>query len=213
MKLPEGEWLHRREVASTQDIALAALKEGREVAVVLADHQTSGRGRQSREWLSGPADSLTVSIAMTPYSDHPKPWLVGMALALAFAEEIGCRLQWPNDLVSGGRKLGGVLTEICACPLGQVPVIGVGVNLHQREFPPEIAQRATSVRLEFGEAPEALDLLRGSFDRLATFPEPCSWSALEDRWSQRDSTPGKPYRTAEEEGTALGIDREGALLL
>jgi BirA family transcriptional regulator, biotin operon repressor / biotin---[acetyl-CoA-carboxylase] ligase len=213
VKLPQGEWLHLPEARSTQDVAFAAIAEGRDLALVIADHQTKGRGRLGRTWQSGPGDSLTMSLLMTPYPDHPRPWLLAMAVAAAFAETIGCELLWPNDLVGRGRKLGGVLTELCHSPYGSIAVIGVGINLRQENFPPEISHRATSLALEYGAAPFAEDLLRSAWNLLELMPDPQSWKDVEPYWAVRDATPGKPYRSGEEEGIARGIDPQGALII
>jgi BirA family biotin operon repressor/biotin-[acetyl-CoA-carboxylase] ligase len=148
------------------------------------------------------------------YADHPRPYLIGMALAVACARAFHAQVQWPNDVVSHGRKLGGILTEMLQSADGKpVPVVGVGVNLNQASFPEAIAHIATSVKQESGYnlAPqEALDWMLSCFSEL---PEARSWTELSDAWSRLDATEGKAYRLQDgRQGVAQGIDAAGALI-
>ena len=133
----------RAEDASTSSTLLARARSGEtSPALLVAEHQTAGRGRLGRSWHSAAGDSLTFSLAL-PYA--PADWsglslAVGVALADALDPEghaIG--LKWPNDLwlrdgsLQRGRKLGGVLIETVAAPPGRVCVVGVGVNVRPRE--------------------------------------------------------------------------------
>jgi BirA family biotin operon repressor/biotin-[acetyl-CoA-carboxylase] ligase len=104
-------------VASTQDVA-RDLPIG---AVVVADHQTAGRGRLDHRWEAPPGTALLVSFVLTP---NP---LLSLAAGVAAAEacDQSVRLKWPNDLLLGGRKVGGILVE--ATPVKAV--CGIGVNL------------------------------------------------------------------------------------
>lgn len=137
------------EVDSTQGLAAKLLaKSPGGPGLILARHQTAGRGRFDRTWHSDKDLSLTMSLIFREYPDHPKPWLIGMSVACAAAAALHCQVQWPNDLVSQGRKLGGVLTEIFPDTQGRrTPVAGVGINLNQTSFPSELASCATSLRL------------------------------------------------------------------
>src|SRR5947209_17623403 len=92
-----------------------------------------------------------MSMAFAAYADHPRPYLVGMGVAVAAAAVIRCELAWPNDLVVGGQKLGGILTELLPDQTGRrVPVVGVGINLNHKRFPAEIAGRAPNAALYNG---------------------------------------------------------------
>jgi len=116
--------------------------------VVIADEQTAGLGRHGHSWYSAAGAGLYCSIVL-----EPAP-LLTLALGLATAEAIGipCDLRWPNDVMLGGRKLAGILVQLAD---GKA-VAGIGVNLNQTEFPPEL--EATSLRLHTGKdtPPEAL---------------------------------------------------------
>ena len=196
-------------VDSTQRLAAELLRADESIGAVLAREQTGGVGRFGRAWHSPPGASLSLTLILRDYRDHPAPQFVGMAVALAAASAMRCGLAWPNDLMLGGKKLGGVLTGI----VEGVPLVGVGANLDVEAFPPEIADRATSLRLEQGgeHPPEAV---AGRIVAvLRTLPEPDSWSALAPIWSMFDRTPGKRYRLPTgEEALALGIGGDGQLL-
>src|SRR5467141_4994122 len=104
-------------VTSTQDVA-RDLPIG---SVVVADHQTAGRGRLAHRWEAPPGTALLVSFVLAP---NP---LLSLAAGVAAAEacEQGVRLKWPNDLLLGGRKVGGILVD--ATPAKAV--CGIGINL------------------------------------------------------------------------------------
>lgn len=211
--LEDGGWHVFDEVLSTQDLGVQAVKEGRG-GVFFASHQTLGRGRLGREWLSAPGESLTMSMTFRGYAGHSKPHLIGMSVAAAAAAVIHCEVAWPNDLVAEGRKLGGILTEMAIDEQGRsVPVVGVGINLNQKRFPSSIADRATSVALFSGgsHAPRAIG--EAIVARLAGLPEPASWQDVATVWNLFDHTPGKRYRTFDgKEAVALGIGPEGQLM-
>lgn len=210
-----AEWIGLESVDSTQTIAAEALREGRPVGVVFALDQTRGRGRFGRVWHSAPGDSLTFSMAFAEYADHPRPYLVGMAVALAAAGVLHAHVQWPNDLVMSGKKVGGILTELLPDAQGRlVPVVGLGVNLNQSAFPEEIAHRATSRFIESGLRSDALTVAEKVVARLANLPEPNDWSVLSPIWSIFDATPGKSYLLPTGEiGSALGVGTDGQLIV
>jgi BirA family biotin operon repressor/biotin-[acetyl-CoA-carboxylase] ligase len=211
--LERGAWHNFDEVLSTQDEAAKAVKTGRG-GVFYAANQTLGRGRFERVWLSSTGDSLTMSMAFAAYADHPRPHLIGMTIAVAAAAIVHSEVAWPNDLVIDRRKLGGVLTDLIPDNQGRrVPVVGVGVNLNQKAFPAEIAEKATSLRMQTGSSYAPLAIAEAIVGRLETMPEPIHWSDLAPVWNLFDGTPGKRYRTTDGfEAIALGIGPEGQLI-
>lgn len=214
--LTDGPMTIMDSVGSTQDVIAEALRCGGEVpGILLARDQTSGRGRLQRTWVSKPGDSLTVSFVFRAYADHPMPWLVGMAVALAAAGAVHARLQWPNDLVMGGKKVGGILSEMLQDVSGsRIPVIGLGINLNQAEFPEEIAHRATSLALQRpGAQFDAETVLQQVIQRIELLPEPTDWSVLRPLWMLLDETPGKHYTMPNgDEAVAIGIGPHGELI-
>jgi len=179
-----------------------------------AHEQTAGKGRLGRVWLSKAGDSLTFSLIFRAYADHPKPHLIGMACALAAAGVLRCQLRWPNDLVIGELKLGGILTELLPDESGRlVPVVGIGVNLNQSEFPPEISGLATSLAIARGTHQDPQLIAHRIVERLGLLPEPNDWADLAPIWDLFDFTPGKRYKLPTgDESVALGIGSDGQLL-
>lgn len=155
---------HVTRVASTQNLALAAAQSGARQGVWIADEQTAGRGRGSHAWHSTAGDGLYLSVLVRPRlfgSDALKLSLAtGLAAQSAIAAACGVRidLRWPNDLMSPApplpqRKLGGVLAETsldAGTGALRYAVIGVGINLNHVEFPEQVRETATSIRLVTG---------------------------------------------------------------
>ncbi|MEK7408702.1 MAG: biotin--[acetyl-CoA-carboxylase] ligase [Acidobacteriota bacterium] len=120
--------------------------------VVLAEEQLAGQGRHGRSWYSERDAGLYVSLVLRlPLSNDHAPALT-LALGLAAAEAIArtaglaCDLRWPNDVLLDGKKCAGILVEV------QLPVFiaGIGVNVNHSQFPPELAEAATSLYLASG---------------------------------------------------------------
>ena len=116
--------------------AAAGAPEG---LVVVADHQTAGRGRLDRTWVTPPGAALTFSVLLRPQvADERWPWLpllAGVALVDAVEDAGGppCVLKWPNDLLYDDRKLAGLLVERVASPQGPAAVLGIGLNVSTSE--------------------------------------------------------------------------------
>jgi len=183
---------HLVECESTQDLAIACVRQAELVGIISTDHQTKGRGRFSRRWESQPGDSLMFSAIQWGYADYPSMPLLGMAWAIAVAELCDAQLQWPNDVVINGKKVAGVLTEVALDPGGRrIPVVGIGLNLRQAEFPPEIAHRATSLAQQGRDPKTAAQQLSALLEISKWIPDPDGWAHIADRWMSRDVTPGK----------------------
>jgi len=121
-------------------------------SAVVAEEQTAGQGRHGHSWHSEPGSGLYCSMALDlPLAPEQMP-VVTLALGLATVEAIArvadlrCDIRWPNDVMSGTRKVAGILVQLA----GTKPVAGIGINVNHREFPPDIASLATSLRLAAG---------------------------------------------------------------
>ncbi|MDH4387646.1 MAG: biotin--[acetyl-CoA-carboxylase] ligase [Fimbriimonas sp.] len=185
MKPPAGPTIYLREVSSTQDLIKSS-----EAGVVWTDNQTAGRGRHDRIWYCAPGTALAASFRFDEFTHHQSPYLVGMGLAVIVANEFDLNVQWPNDIVSDGRKIGGILTEVT----DGVPIVGLGLNLTTGEFPPEIRHRATSLHLAKGEivAPQiALKRILVALSSSLLCVD--TWTNLAPEWQNRDATRGKTY--------------------
>ncbi len=157
------EILHFRILDSTNEELRRRIVQGtsRDGLVVIADQQTSGRGRRGRTWAS-PEGNLHLSLVRRMDEPHhlttAMTLVAGQALAEALETVTGERpgLKWPNDLLLAGRKVAGILVE----GHDGWQIIGVGVNLGIRteELPPELHGTATTLRDHFGSAPDPMDL-------------------------------------------------------
>ena len=148
---------HHTQIASTNDIGITRGKAGAaEGTLIIAEHQTAGRGRYGRKWSAPPGKSLLVSVVLRHrlFRDQVAlPNLIGaiaIAEALRTAHELDARIKVPNDVRIKGKKVAGVLTEL-AYDVQQHPffVLGFGVNVNStlEDFPPELRETATSVRI------------------------------------------------------------------
>lgn len=145
-------------VTSTNDLA-RELAEARAPAgtTVMADHQSRGRGQRGRSWIAPPGQGVLLSVvlrpALTGEATVPSvlPIRVGLAVARALEEVTGLRLslKWPNDLVVGDLKVGGVLCEGVVGAGEFLGVVGVGINVRQQpaDFPPDLDPPAASLRM------------------------------------------------------------------
>lgn len=231
---PVGRWAERWGVPllevharldSTNDCARRIARAGApSFSVVIADEQTRGRGREGRRWLS-PAGAglwMTVVLVARP-SGHPTvPLLVGIAAARALEQvcpDLRAEIEWPNDLIVAGRKVGGILCESWDNDAGSRGMaIGTGINISQRaeDFPPELRDRASSL-CAMGATSVSRPALAGALlarMRALLTPEPVALEgALYRELARRDALAGSAVVLGNgETGTARGISSEGALL-
>ena len=143
---------------STNSDALAAARSGApHGSVFVADEQTAGRGRGGHAWLSAAGDGLYASVVLRLAVPDDRllllPLAVGLAAAQAVDEVTGLSvdIRWPNDLLIGPSKVGGILVEAKTKSKGPPhAVAGIGINVHQRAFPADLATPATSLDLAAG---------------------------------------------------------------
>lgn len=235
----------RAEVGSTNDEAWDALAvDAPDGTIVVADAQTRGRGRAGRTWHTASGRALALSVLLHQGCDRRTLGLLPLAAGLAVAqalETLGAApaLKWPNDVLLGGRKVAGVLCEsrriqpapgYSTSPPGQegvsvvaraAAVVGVGVNVAQDagDFPPEIAETATSLALA-GIATDresvaaafldALEILWSGLQAGGRAELLAAWSARADFWG-RTVTVRAP--AGELRGVARALDPDGALVL
>lgn len=154
-------------VESTNSLAM---REGASGAphgsVYLADEQTAGRGRGAHAWHSEPYAGLYISILLRPSLAPPDALWLSLAAGLAVQQAVQnvtalvADIRWPNDLLLGARKFGGILTEMSAeSDRVRYAVVGIGVNVGHSQFPPDLRDIATSLRLETDRAVSRHDLL------------------------------------------------------
>jgi BirA family biotin operon repressor/biotin-[acetyl-CoA-carboxylase] ligase len=178
--VPNGPYAELDLVAETgstnNDLKLATAAPDR--SVLVAEYQTAGRGRIGRTWVAPPRSGLFFSVLLRPDGVPNARWgwlplLVGVAAATAVAAvaELPARLKWPNDLLVGERKAGGILAEVVG---GSAIVVGMGLNvtLRANELP---VQQATSLAIEGAAVTDRDSLLRAVLRELATLEQ--AWRA------------------------------------
>lgn len=206
------------EVQSTQnaarDLAEAGAPEG---ALVVADHQSSGRGRMGRSWVSPPGKGIYMSMIMRPSVPiHCAPQLtlltaVALCRSLRQLTNLDIGIKWPNDLLIDGKKISGILLESTAEDERLkyiIAGIGISVNLSEGDYPEEVLAKATSLRIASGKV----------FSRAAIIAEFLrEWEALYDAFLQEGFGPiaalweslsvsiGRTVRLTTPQGEMMGV--------
>jgi len=194
-------------------------------AAYVGGRQTAGRGRQGRSWVSEPGAGLYVTYHLTPAVDPTVVPLFAAAGALAVADAVRevaglpTAIKWPNDVLSDGRKLAGVLAEARHGTRLDV-FLGIGVNLREAALPRELQEIATSIEAAAGRAPtveEMLAALSAALERWSDVLEGDPRAFVED-WRTRLVTVGQRVRFALPdgrvvEGTAEDVTHAGDLVL
>lgn len=226
----------REEVDSTSDLARALLLDGRSPLPLLvrARRQTKGRGQGANAWWSDPG-SLTFTLAVDPSAfslkiQHHSRLALAAAVAVvgAVAKHVSPKravgIRWPNDIESGGRKLGGILPERVETPHGVRLLIGIGLNVRTSldQAPPEVRALAASLAEDASASAEGLDperilgaILAGLASVLPRLAE--DDPSLAEQWAALDLLLGRAVRVDLGPriltGVGAGIDPEGALLV
>ena len=219
------EIIYLRSVDSTNRYARELAARGAaEGTLVVADEQTAGRGRRGRGWLSPAGEGVFMSLILRPQA-HPSQ-VAGLSLqaALATARAIAsvtgldARIKWPNDIVCGGKKVCGMLLEMNADEQSVRDVVaGIGINVHQREFPPEIAQTAASLDLLTGTSVNRAALVRACLQEFETVSSMAQAGTLMDAYRERSATLAQRVRVIAPSGTftgtALEVTDSGSLIV
>lgn len=205
--------VHHRLTDSTNERARElALRGAPHGTLVTADEQTAGRGRQGRSWLAPTGSAVMMSLIVRDLDERGAALPLAAAVAACEAlAPLDCRIKWPNDVWIDRRKLAGILVE--GRPQEGWAVLGMGVNVSTAadDFPHELRDTATSLRIA-GDArtrEEVLAALLGALDERIGQPA----SAVLPAWRERDALIGERVRWRDGEGTAAGIDETGALMV
>ena len=218
-----------REVDSTNDQAKRLAEAGSpHGTLVVADTQTSGKGRRGRSWVSPEGTGIWMSLLMRPEIPPSHASMLTLVMALAVAGGIEAEtgletlIKWPNDIVISGKKVCGILTEMSAeLDCIHYVVTGMGINVNMEEFPDELSQKATSLRIEAGRTYSRSAVIASVMEKLEPFYEEFVrygdlrnlTEPYQSRLANRDKqvcvlAPGGSW-----EGTALGINEKGELLV
>lgn len=204
-----------------------------EGTVIIAEKQTAGKGRMGRHWESEPGAGIYMSIILRPCINPVHVPGITLVTALAVIEAIKktCNtepfIKWPNDIVLGGKKICGILTEMSSeMDLINYVVTGIGINTNNKYFPEEIEETATSLFIQTGQKTDRARLAACTIDCFGRyykkFENAKSIKPFIDEYNQllanRDREVKIFYGMAEnasktETGIARGIDENGALIV
>lgn len=221
--------IFRETMDSTQNLAVSlASKPGSHGAVVIAEQQKSGRGRQKRKWLS-PRGGVWLSVVLKPAIPTAKITVLPFIAALAVCDAIkamglDARLKWPNDVMISGKKVAGILLDISA-EADQVnyAVIGIGINVNVDSA--AISARLDGVKItsmsdELGRNVSRLDLTRSlleNFERYYVEMEQRGAGAILQKWKESSDMLGRQVAVTQNgktiQGVAANINDDGSLLL
>lgn len=214
------------EVESTNTVLLSSKEFNQNGTVVVAEHQSKGRGRKNREWISSSGQNLTFSILLKgEFKDH-KINLINLSSAIAVAQaienlyQLNVELKWPNDVLIHKKKISGILIESVskANKINKV-VIGIAINVNQPNFPGKFDIVPTSVRKEFHSIVSREKLLSEVLNNFEEMIEECDHKPKKvlDDWRNRCKMIGERVKIVSEEKTKVGIfediDENGFLIL
>ncbi len=223
---------HFYKIGSTNAEAMQAAAEGTpEGSVFLAEEQTAGRGRGGNAWHSQRSTGIYCSVVLRPALPPAEILVLSLAMGLAVQSAIegidsrlssSLDLKWPNDVLVGGKKVCGILTEMNAEPTRvRHLVVGIGINVNQTSFPAELEPLATSLRLAAGSEWSRVELTAALLKSLhreyaELIARPGVRESILKRFAQHSSwVQGKQVRVEENgtplEGITAGLDERGFL--
>jgi BirA family biotin operon repressor/biotin-[acetyl-CoA-carboxylase] ligase len=214
--------------STNTELARLASEGAEEGLSIVADEQTAGRGRLQRAWSSPKGAGLYFSILLRPRIPQDHWPLITFAAALAVGDALSdaagvpTDIKWPNDLLSGERKICGILAEAIETPAGRAVIVGIGINLTNNAFPAVLEKVATSIAEESGRPAERelilAALLRALSRWYSLLNEPGGHEKIVAAWSSRSSyADGKHVSVSNGDevwqGITRGIESDGALRL
>jgi BirA family biotin operon repressor/biotin-[acetyl-CoA-carboxylase] ligase len=215
-------------IDSTNSYAKQLLREGTLNGVLVAtEEQTDGRGRLGRAWHSEKSANLTFSLILKNIAVDESLGLVPIAVGVAVVESIGAstrlkpECKWPNDILIDGKKVCGILCESIPENSKSVSVIiGIGVNVNQKQFPPEIEHSATSLSIAAQREFDRAEILSSILNRLEPYIDLLSGgnpANILTRWRRYAPMLGKPVTLDQNgailQGIAKDIDNDGSLIV
>lgn len=196
--------------------------------LVVADRQNAGKGRRGRSWESPSGNNIYMSLLLRPDMEPVKAPMLTLIMALSAAEAIRekegleVQIKWPNDLVIGTKKICGILTEMSAeIDYINYVVTGIGINTNMETFAEELKEKATSLRLEKGEAVKRAELIAAIMEKYERnyeeFLKIKDLSFLQARYNELLVNKDKEVRVLEPgneyNAYAFGINETGELLV
>ena len=217
------------ETDSTNVRASRLAEEGAEHGtLVVADQQDAGKGRRGRGWSSLPGTGIFMTLILKPELNPSNASMLTLVAAMAVAQGITrctgmeAKIKWPNDIVYQGKKLCGILTEMSA-DMDQIHyvIVGIGINVQMTDFPKEIQNTATSLKLVTGKTLLRNELLAKVLEEFEVLYEQfVSVESLknlkaeyESRLANKDNRVNVLAPSGAWQGICLGIKEDGALLV
>lgn len=226
--LPLGGLRFFETIGSTNDEALGWAAEGaRDLALVVADEQTAGRGRSGRKWHTPAGSALALSIVLRPSAvERTLPARITGLAALATigcCQQLGLRAQikWPNDILLGGRKAAGILVESAwTGNILDAAVVGIGINVTSSALPraDQLSFPATSLEGELGRSLSRADILREVLTSLLAWRARIGTAEFIQAWEDVLAFRGQQVVVGQDgetplNGTLLGLEPDGSLRL
>lgn len=212
-------------IDSTNLLAKRNLHEA-DGTVFIANHQTNGRGRLSREWISEVSNGIYMSILLKPAIPPQELSKITLVTGLSIVSALNkisqekTYIKWPNDCVINKKKVSGILTELSATDSENNVIVGIGINVNNKLFPSELTDKATSLFLENQKTfdrSEIIALTLIEFEKHYNKFLKQGFSSLIDDYSNLCITIGHEVEiiTPSEKyyAKAIGIDPEGKLLI
>ena len=226
--LPLGEIRYFDTIGSTNDEAIAwASQSAPDLSLIVADEQTSGRGRMDRKWITPPHSALAMSLILRPTPiERAYPSRMTGLLALSLTESLlklglNSQIKWPNDVLLTGRKVAGILVE--SSWTGErldALVLGMGVNVLNPSIPSsdQLLFPATSVETELGHPIERTELLRGILTSVLDWRPNLGKDMFLKAWEENLAFRGQQVQVEERSGKTLtgellGLESDGSLRL
>lgn len=215
-------------IDSTQKLAHSLVQDGcPEGTIVVAEEQLNGRGRLARTWFSPKYSGIWMSVILRP-TLPPKmspqfTLIAAIAVVQAIAENttLHPEIKWPNDILINGKKVSGILTELQAdSDKVHAIIIGIGINVNQKQFPDELKQIATSLFIESGKETKRSHLIQAILEKIETYYQiymEKGFAPLKLLWENYAVSIGKDIiahtLNGDIIGKAIGITDEGVLKL
>jgi len=218
------------EIGSTNDEAFRLGESGApDGTVVIADSQTKGRGRMQRVWHSPPGSNIYTSIILRPDFEPERAPQISIAAGVAVAGILNAyspgkvQLKWPNDVLIGGKKVCGILSQL-KTKAGSIDfvVLGIGININVSidQFPPDVKNIATSLAIETGREISRLDLIISLYENMAKCYKKLlqnNFGAIKEEWLKLAPMIGQNvqvmFQNDKVSGKAIGLDDDGSLII
>jgi BirA family biotin operon repressor/biotin-[acetyl-CoA-carboxylase] ligase len=217
-----------KEVDSTNEVAKKLAEEGaQEGTIVIAESQTSGKGRLGKKWIS-PSGGVWMTIVLRPdIPPHQAPQLTlvtGVAMAKTLDKECGLDvgIKWPNDILIGNKKVCGILTEAITNHKLDFVLVGIGLDLNVDldNFPPELREGATSLKRELHRDIPGVKLVQNfltDFENLYDEFKAGNFPEILAEWRRLSKTIGRHVEVHKRgrvvTGEAIGVNKDGMLIL